>query len=198
MSYMLLHLHWGNHKTVSCKWSNTARYVENTQLPSRNITQHMWMFCIFIYKNVNRAIHTPGDSTGTAPESVSFYWQQNILVYIWQYDADILIKKIDIWVRSRNCVCLVTWFCYQLIAKPGNKTATLPWPDPYTYIYIYLIIWEHVKQKTRLLIQGEVHIINKICTRQADAAIFQGSQHLIIWWWWGPVYGDVNSSQSTR
>ena len=30
-----------------------------------------------------------------------------------------------IWVRSRNCGCLVTWFCYQLIAKPGNKTATV-------------------------------------------------------------------------
>ena len=37
-----------------------------------------------------------------------------------------------IWVRSRNCCCLVTWFCYQLIAKPGNKTATVPWPDPYS------------------------------------------------------------------
>ena len=34
------------------------------------------------------------------------------------------------WVRSRNCGCLVTWFCYQLIVKPGNKTATVPWPDP--------------------------------------------------------------------
>ena len=38
-----------------------------------------------------------------------------------------------IWVRSRNCGCLVTWFCYQLIAKPGNMTATVPWPDPYTF-----------------------------------------------------------------
>ena len=36
-----------------------------------------------------------------------------------------------IWVRSRNCGCLDTWFCYQLIAKPGNKTATVSWPDPY-------------------------------------------------------------------
>ena len=25
---------------------------------------------------------------------------------------------------------LVTWFCYQLIAKPGNKTAAVSWPDP--------------------------------------------------------------------
>ena len=30
-----------------------------------------------------------------------------------------------IWVRSRNSGCLVTWFCYQLIAKPGNKAATV-------------------------------------------------------------------------
>ena len=35
------------------------------------------------------------------------------------------------WVRSRNCGCLVIWFCYQLIAKPDNKTATVLWPDPY-------------------------------------------------------------------
>ena len=39
----------------------------------------------------------------------------------------------DIWVRSRNCSCLVTWFCYQLIAKPGNKMAAVSWPDPYTW-----------------------------------------------------------------
>ena len=37
-----------------------------------------------------------------------------------------------IWVRSRDCGCLVTWFCYQLIAKPGNKTATVSWLYPYT------------------------------------------------------------------
>ena len=28
-------------------------------------------------------------------------------------------------------LCNVTWFCYQLIAKPGNKTAAPPWPDLY-------------------------------------------------------------------
>ena len=39
----------------------------------------------------------------------------------------------NIWVKSRNCGCLVTWFCYQLIAKPGNKTATVSWPDPYVW-----------------------------------------------------------------
>ena len=42
-----------------------------------------------------------------------------------------------IWVRSRNCGCLVTWFCYQLIAKQGNKTATVPWPDP----SLFMTLW---------------------------------------------------------
>ena len=36
-----------------------------------------------------------------------------------------------IWVWSRRRGCLVTWFCYQLIAKPGNKTTVPLWPDPY-------------------------------------------------------------------
>ena len=47
--------------------------------------------------------------------------------------------QVWIWVRSRNCGCLVTWFCYQLIAKPGNKTATVSWPDPYR---IPFMIWK--------------------------------------------------------
>ena len=34
----------------------------------------------------------------------------------------------NVWVGSRKCGCLVTWFCYKLIAKPGNKTATPLWP----------------------------------------------------------------------
>ena len=34
------------------------------------------------------------------------------------------------WVRSQRCACLVTWFCYQMIAKPGNKTAAYLWPGP--------------------------------------------------------------------
>ena len=34
------------------------------------------------------------------------------------------------WVGSWSCGCLVTWFCYQQIAKPGDKTASTAWPDP--------------------------------------------------------------------
>ena len=40
-------------------------------------------------------------------------------------------STVFICVRSRKCGCLVTWFCYQMIAQPGNKTATPSWPDTY-------------------------------------------------------------------
>ena len=33
----------------------------------------------------------------------------------------IINSKWFIWVRSRRYDCLVTWFCYQLIAKPGKR-----------------------------------------------------------------------------
>ena len=60
-----------------------------------------------------------------------------VFTAIWANEC-ILVKKTtwdcvlaNIWVRLRNCGCLVTWFCYQLIAKPGNKTAAVSWPDSY-------------------------------------------------------------------
>ena len=49
-------------------------------------------------------------------------------------------QNTTIWVRSRNCGCLVTWFYYQLIAKPGNKTAAVLWPDPYDDV----MTWKHI------------------------------------------------------
>ena len=59
---------------------------------------------------------------------LSPFWHQSI---IWT-NEDLLThwgRVMHTWVRSRNCGCLVTWFCYQLIAKPGNKTATVSWPS---------------------------------------------------------------------
>ena len=55
----------------------------------------------------------------------------NAVQYNAIFHAALSWLKQNIWVRSRNCGCLVTWFCYQLIAKPGNKTAAVSWPDPY-------------------------------------------------------------------
>ena len=62
-----------------------------------------------------------------------FYFTNYVINGVTGYvrESDIYI----IWVRSQNCGCLVIWFCYQLITKPGNKTAIVPWPDPYTYTW---------------------------------------------------------------
>ena len=46
-----------------------------------------------------------------------------------------------IWARSQRCGCLVTWFCYQLIAKPTKKIAALLWPDPYSPVNINIEYW---------------------------------------------------------
>ena len=58
------------------------------------------------------------------------------VTWFWNY----LPRNIRIWVRSLNCGCLVTWFCYQLIAKPGNKTTPPQWPDSYPHC-IESILW---------------------------------------------------------
>ena len=62
------------------------------------------------------------------------------------YCAVIFVVKM-IWVRSRNRGCLVAWFCYQLIVKPGNKTATVSWPDR-THIALFWINLDHDTAKT--------------------------------------------------
>ena len=63
----------------------------------------------------------------------------------WKVNNDVLESSVWIYnimgrfpnIRHRHvdglghgCGCLVTWFCYQLIAKPGDKTATPPRPHP--------------------------------------------------------------------
>ena len=57
------------------------------------------------------------------------HWFRSLLTIACSVFSDCTPKSI--WVRSRNCGCLVTWFCYQLITKPDNKTVTFLWPDPY-------------------------------------------------------------------
>ena len=59
-----------------------------------------------------------------------FFWKiksfllSRLTHFLWGND---MLKTT--WVRLQ-CGCFVTWFCYQLIAKPGNKTAAPLWPDP--------------------------------------------------------------------
>ena len=60
-------------------------------------------------------------------------WYWPCVLSLWPYTSLGMIRRFHIWVKPRNCGCLVTWFCYQLIAKPGNKTVAVPWPDSYLY-----------------------------------------------------------------
>ena len=66
-----------------------------------------------------------------------FYLWYHFDWLFYQCEEDIVFLVCDMWhtaicswVRSWNCGCLVTCFCYQLIAKPDNKTDPVPWPDP--------------------------------------------------------------------
>ena len=72
------------------------------------------------------------------PQGPIYKKPSSLAVMAWQQTDDDPLPELmmtqfanTIWVRSRMCGCLVTWFCYHLIAKPGNKTAAVPWPDPY-------------------------------------------------------------------
>ena len=69
--------------------------------------------------------------------SLAVTWRQSIIIHIRAHTYTINIRisgqqlSFMIWVRSWRCGCLFTWFCYQMIAKPGNKIAAPLWPDPY-------------------------------------------------------------------
>ena len=56
----------------------------------------------------------------------------------WNLTDD--LQKV-IWVRLWRCGCLVTWFCYQLTARPSNKKAAPSWPDPYVVALHKVIIF---------------------------------------------------------
>ena len=71
----------------------------------------------------------------------SHKWASFGFVFVKPVFMNPSVQFLWIWVRSRNCSCLVTWFCYQLIAKPGNKTAIVSWPDPYTLGHLCICWW---------------------------------------------------------
>ena len=48
----------------------------------------------------------------------------------WYSTADLSLAS----GHETAAVLLPAWFCNQLITKPGNKTATVSWPDPFIFI----------------------------------------------------------------
>ena len=94
-----------------------------------------------------------------------YIFTENSLYLVWKKG----IEEKATWVRSRKCGCLVTWFCYHLIANPGNKTATPQWPDTYCFRS-----WLGYNQRTGAKPLSEIMVtpssLTHICTAQYQCA----------------------------
>ena len=89
-----------------------------------------------------------------------------------------------IWVRSRNCGCLVTWFCYQLIAKTGNKTAAVSWPDPYVFmIHGWKVIFVTSYMNSYSYFPGAVFLAALVPACEYWFIIFFYLNPLLSWTW---------------
>ena len=68
-------------------------------------------------------------------ENVSIWWrphEQCSAEQITGVEHKHFSKFSTISASWRSCGCLVTWFCYQLITKPGNKPVAPPSAGPYS------------------------------------------------------------------
>ena len=100
-----------------------------------------WLYSNRLLTSRIMAVGGSGKSWGCCGE----IWDGKVVVTPWSlkgknkwiYLINILWKKKQtskyVWVRSWRCACLVNRFCYQMIAKPGNKTSAHSWPDPYSW-----------------------------------------------------------------
>ena len=81
----------------------------------------------------------------------------------------------------RRCGCLVTWFCYQLIAKPGNETTALPGPDPYE-----LVVWKAFMQTVYYDVEFVSFLTHLILKHEQSAPMALSINSLrpsdAIWW----------------
>ena len=102
------------------------------------LARHL-LFCVSIPAPILQACGRTNNPVGGGlpcgqpvwmPELSQWYLDQTVCSI--NFEAEILFIAIEIFEygSGHETGCLVTWFCYQLIAKPGNKTATVSWPDP--------------------------------------------------------------------
>ena len=99
-------------RLLSCAWSSAINlnmnfhHVNNNEQNSEKITieDSVIANCLMLV------------GTKACDAKMSCYLWCLLLSSLWM----ISVFK---WFRSRRCISLVTWFCYQFIAKPGNKTA---------------------------------------------------------------------------
>ena len=96
-----------------------------------------------IWRYVNRSLPTKQKTRQSLKSLVCIFRHMFVMSFL------VLVNII--WVRSRRWACLVIWFCYDLIAKSGNKTSAPSWPDPYTLYQTVLFTKQKIKPITLVL-----------------------------------------------
>ena len=103
---------------------------------------HVTPFRTYTFNSTGLCNYKPeGCHVGYSREFVGTVYLRTILRiafhnwFINQEKSLVITFEIWIWIRSHDCGCLVAWFCFQLIARPGNKTVAVSWPDPYIHHY---------------------------------------------------------------
>ena len=110
----------------------TLRYIYCCLFPIKTYETQKLCFLVIIYIKVCQEVKLRG-GVGYLTHCVPANWVNNGLLMKCQRTESSCAQPCNIhmplvfiiWVRSRNCGCIVTWFCYQLIAKPGKKRATV-------------------------------------------------------------------------
>ena len=107
-----------------------------------------------------------------------------------------MVMSHDDW--SGRCGCLVIWFCYHLIAKPDNKTATLPDPimtplqlchkesngvSNHWRLHCLLNCWfrHRWKKPSKLYVTG-LCVGNSPVTGEFPAQKASNAENVSIWW----------------
>ena len=110
--------------------------------------------------------------------------------YNWETDVICATLALYMWVGSRNCGCLVAWFCYQFMAKPGSRTAAVPWPDPYVFtvymthrLSVYILYW--YTHAALILVTSYLHIhfnyVHECILTALYCAVYVLLMHVFLW-----------------
>ena len=114
----------------SAKYPSPESCDTTSHLPSH--TNHHWHHQV---RHVAGLVQDCSNSIANALELLQSCTKPSISAF---YVLNCTQKGAIIWHRSWRCDCLLTWFCYQLIAKSCKKTATPSWPDPFAFLARWL------------------------------------------------------------
>ena len=118
-------------------------------------------------------------------KSEAWYWICQVIMFYLPRGWKSLTSAISLlmndekckyltWVRSQRCACLVTWFCYHLIAKPGNIR------QPHLRDLTHIYFWK-VQCKTgflHLCLQGWIWSVSSSDNNVASSS---WDRHIAFW-----------------